>query len=202
MNTTISQPMITESISGQMLDYTHIDEFKTSVEEIALLMSRTPVNGGHQLIHNPYSLAHHALWVQRYILMNTGNPYTAMQAMLYRAHEVYSGSYPSPVRHLSYLREQISFLESQVQSMVYESLGIEKPAEGVRDLLDKTTLVAQAMEAKRFSPSRSYSHILTEIPADADAIEWDHNTSYQVFCDFMQTFEILAAAVATWERDQ
>jgi len=199
-NETPSKTM--ETLSGNIIDFESLEHIVTPFDEIALVMSRLPVNNGHQLALNTYSLAHHSLWVMRYVLWITGSPKAALYALVYRAHEVYVGSLPPSLRALSYIKAPFDFLTRRIQDMVYLNIGLNMPSEELQDVISNASAIAHAVEAEKFFPSRNYQQYIEKIPEAAREIAWDHCDNSAIFQHMMEAYSVLMDALKDQEETE
>lgn len=198
---TVRPARVLETLSGNLLDFRRPDSFATTFDEIALVLTRMPILLGHQVTLNAYTIAHHCLWVMRYVLWRTGSPRAALYALTYRAHEAYMGCIPVPVKDLSYLSGPLAHLEARLQQMVYDNMGLAEPPAELVATIRKAADIAEALEAEKFLPSRGREHG-TRIPEAAREIAWDHCSADQLYGHMLEAYQVLCDALRDEELVQ
>lgn len=198
----IKQDRQMESMSGNIINFNGLAHFDTDIEEIALVLSRLPIFNGHQLTHTPYSIAHHCLWVMRYVLWNTGSPKAALCALLYRAHEAYMGALPPQLKRLSYLYQGLLHIQDGIQHIVFQNLGLEPPLEETIASISNASRYAEVLEYEKFLLKKNSKTPLETIPEAAREIAWDHSDSAVIFEHFLESYEMLKGAIQSAEKLQ
>ena len=172
-----------ETVSGRLVDPSNPKSNCIDVHDIAWALSRIPRFAGHTITAIPFNVAQHSIYVsdllRKFLLedqtmegmigigalcvaqehaariLQEGKAADVLiKALFHDAHEAYLGDIPSPIKRIPKMQETFKELESNLDSAIYEMLGLTKNCESTNILIKFGDKLAQAIESYQFMPSR------------------------------------------------
>ena len=198
-----------ETVFGKLVNPTNPDLETLDIQDIAWALSRISRFAGHTITAIPYNVAQHSVYVCQIIkdllqgkctfpvpmeisaavdVVKTANIQDdlLMKGLLHDAHEAFIGDIPSPIKRIPEVAETFRLLESRIDHAIYTKFNLQESIIEEKQIIKFADMVALAVEAYQFMPSRGRDWNVPEIslltiqnfPAPRPSLE-----SFQYFLD-------------------
>lgn len=202
-----------ETVFGLRVNPTNPDVETLDIQDIAWALSRISRFAGHTITSIPYNVAQHSVYVSQIVkdllnddctfpipqaiqdaihtvkILDIGKP-LILKALLHDAHEAFIGDIPSPVKRIPEVKETFSLLEAKLDHAIYTKFGLEENCKEEKDIIKFADMIALAVEAYQFMPSRGKDWGVPEISLLTIQNFPTPKPSLESFKDFISAFEI------------